>query len=90
MRLVIQKHTVTTRCERCLPGVLEQHHDCFHILEEVEDGLPNATLVIRSEVENETDEIYELTPEQVALMRTEGPEAVLAEIDAWKAQQTEV
>lgn len=84
MRLVIQKHPITARCERCLPGVLEQHHDCYHVLEEVEDGSPNTTLVIRSATGDET---YGLTPEQVELMKTEGPEAILAEIDTWKAQQ---
>lgn len=84
MRLVIQKHPVTTRCERCLPGVLEQHHDCYHILEESEDDSPDVTLVIRSETGDET---YKLTPQQVELMKTEGPEVILAEIDAWKDQQ---
>jgi len=79
MRIVIQKHAITTRCERCLPNVLEQHRGCFHVLEELEDDSPNITLVIKSGAEDET---YELTPEQVELMRTEGPEAVLAELDA--------
>lgn len=79
MKIVIQKHVITTRCERCLPNVLEQHRGCFHVLEELEDDSPNVTLVIRSEAEEET---YELTPEQVELIRTEGPEAVLAELDA--------
>ncbi len=62
------------------------HKDCFHVLEELEDGSPNVTLIVRSDT---GEEIYHLTPELVELMKTEGPEVILAEIDAWEAQTPE-
>ncbi len=79
MRLVIQRHDITTHCERCLPSVLEMSRDCFHVLELVDDGLPENILVIRSE---QGDETYTLTPQQIELMKTDGAEAILAEIKA--------
>lgn len=80
MRIVIQSHPITTRCERCLPqNVLEQHRGCFYVLEETKEDVPGVTLVIRSEAGDKT---YQLTPAQIKLMKTEGPEVILAEIDA--------
>ncbi len=77
MRLVIQKHAVTTRCERCLPNVIELHKDCSHVIEQIDDGSETITLVIRSEG---AEVEFQLTPEQIEYMRTEGWEAVLEEI----------
>lgn len=76
MRLVIQRHAITTHCERCLPRVIEMHKDCSHVIEQIDDGSEVITLVIRSEGGENT---FELTPEQVEYMKTEGWEAILEE-----------
>ncbi len=85
MRLVIQKHAITTRCERCLPNVVEQHRDCYHVLEEAEDGSPILTLTIR---EGDSDESYFLDEKQQARLKTEGWESVIAEINAQDEQDS--
>lgn len=84
MRLVLQNHAVSLRCERCLPNVIELHRDCAHVLEQLDDGSPTLTLIV---VDGDNQKVYSLDERQQALLATEGWPTILAEIDEFERNQ---
>ena len=86
MRLVIQNHAVSMRCERCLPNVIEMHRDCAHVLEQIDDGSPILTLIVQ---DGESQKTYSLDETQQILLATEGWPTILAEIDEFEREQRE-